>query len=139
MFLGGGRVVYASWQPEDRRWQYALQLGVGAPAMPAMVQSLRIRSGKAPFFPIARRSHATLEIVTDVKDHQGNDVFDSFMAPPAPPLLLTEADVLAKWNEEYHAYFEIGTLFTMVAGLLNVLAIYDAFAGPVFPEPDEKK
>jgi hypothetical protein len=27
----------------------------------------------------------------------------------------------------------------MVAGLLNVLVIYDAYAGPVFPRPDEKE
>jgi hypothetical protein len=25
----------------------------------------------------------------------------------------------------------MGTLYTMIAGLLNVLAIYDAYAGPV--------
>ena len=48
-----------------------------------------------------------------------------------------EPDELAKWHAEAGVFFELGTLFTMVAGLLNVLAIYDAFAGPVFPK-DEK-
>ena len=27
----------------------------------------------------------------------------------------------------------------MIAGLLNMLAIYDAFAGPVFPQPEDAK
>jgi hypothetical protein len=31
--------------------------------------------------------------------------------------------------------FELGTLYTMIAGLLNVLAIFDAYGGPAFPEP----
>jgi hypothetical protein len=29
-------------------------------------------------------------------------------------------------------YFELSTTYTEIGGLLNVLAIYDAFAGPVF-------
>ena len=35
--------------------------------------------------------------------------------------------------------FEIGTIYTVIAGLLNVLAIYDAWGGPVLPamESDE--
>ena len=47
--------------------------------------------------------------------------------------------MLASWHRELKGYFEIATLYTMVAGLLNMLAIYDAFAGPVFPQPEEKK
>ena len=47
-------------------------------------------------------------------------------------------DDLAKLHEEYHLYFELGTLFTMIAGLLNILAIYDAYAGPVMGAPDPK-
>ena len=37
--------------------------------------------------------------------------------------------------------FELGTLYTMIAGLLNILAICDAYAGPfiVAPDDDESK
>ena len=35
-------------------------------------------------------------------------------------------------------YFELATTLTMIAGLLNVLAIYDAFAGPVVIRPAKK-
>ena len=33
----------------------------------------------------------------------------------------------------------MGTLYTMIAGLLNVLVIYDAGAGPVWMVPDSEK
>jgi hypothetical protein len=34
-------------------------------------------------------------------------------------------------------FVEIGTLYTTVAGLLNVLAIYDAFEGPAHADEAE--
>ena len=43
-------------------------------------------------------------------------------------------DQLAWWNKRLNRYFELGTVYTMIAGLLNILAVYDAFAGPVPPE-----
>ena len=42
---------------------------------------------------------------------------------------------LAKWTVQYHPLFEIGTVYTMVAGLLNVLVICDAVAGPLILKP----
>jgi hypothetical protein len=33
---------------------------------------------------------------------------------------------------------EMGTIYTTVAGLLNVLAIYDAYEGPAFQDSDEE-
>ena len=112
--LGDGHVVYASWTKGDRRWQYICQLGVGAPALPALVQSQRVRSGEQP-------------LLADV------------MAPPQEvnenP---EEPDGLSKWHLKYHTFFELGTLYTMIAGLLNVLAIYDAYAGPVVMVSEEE-
>ena len=60
-----------------------------------------------------------------------------YMMPPDPPN--SGGETLASWHDELKGFFEIATLYTMVAGLLNMLAIYDAFAGPVFPQPEEKK
>jgi hypothetical protein len=112
--MGAGRVVYASWTETDKRWQYFCQLGVGLPALPALVQARRVMGGKDPFFPKKK-----------------------YMAPPHPVLPYGN-DELAKLHEQYHLYFELGTLFTMIAGLLNVLAIYDAYSGPVMGAPDPK-
>jgi len=113
MVLGGGRVVYASWAKGDRRWQYFCQVGVGLPALPALVQNRLVRSGQEP-------------------------LFGGLMAPPVGVVENAE-DELAGWHEQLAGKFDLGTLYTMIAGLLNVLAICDAFAGPFVPAPEDDK
>lgn len=39
MWIGGGNVVYASWRPAEKRWAFLGQAGIGAAALPALVQS----------------------------------------------------------------------------------------------------
>ena len=107
--IGGGHVVYASWKKNDRRWHYICQVGVGLPALPALIQAKRASDGKPP-------------LIADV------------MTPPGD-ITPTRRDKLADWHEKYHTFFELGTLYTMIAGLLNVLAIYDAYGGPFVPPP----
>ena len=106
--LGGGRVVYASFVKDDWRLPYICQFGVGLPALPALVQTVRMQVLK-----------------------KNEPLFNGFMAPPEN-VQTGLKDELASWHEEHNFKFELGTLFTMVAGLLNVLAIYDAGCGPVF-------
>ena len=55
------------------------------------------------------------------------------MAPPRDP------GVLADWHKDLNMRFELGTLYTMIAGLLNVLAIWDAYGGPVVSEPGKQE
>ena len=137
-YIGGERVVYAStanvfsMQFLQDRWQYVCQFGAGLPALPALVQRQLVRDNKKPLFG------------------------DNFMRPPykpapgAPPFTSADEtdhshtvihpDELAKWNYDFGDYFEIGTVFTVIAGLLNILAIYDAYGGPlIITPPDEKK
>lgn len=112
LYLGEGRVVYASWRENDRRLPYLCQVGVGLPAMPALIQASR----KTPFhFPI----------------------YDRFMVPPK----LSGEDSLDSIQKRLHHYWELGTVYTMIAGLLNILAIYDAWGGPALAVavPDKKK
>ena len=106
--LGEGKVVYASWNQVDRRWQYPLQLGAGLPALPAVVQSMIVRRGNPP-------------------------LLNGVMAPPR------SQEQLSDWHKNLNLRFEIGTLYTMIAGLLNVLAIWDAYGGPVVGEPGKKE
>lgn len=115
--LGEGKVVYANWTPEEHRWQYALQLGVGLPAAPAIVQYAAVKQAGAP-------------------------LGGYFMAPPKPSRIIDRdpapeeiTNTLPEWHERLNIRFELGTLYTMVAGLLNILAIYDALAGPALSEP----
>ncbi|MEM9588078.1 MAG: DUF6677 family protein [Planctomycetota bacterium] len=114
--LGGGHVVYASWQPGDKRWHYFLQAGVGAAAMPALIQSERMRraidrDGKTP---------------ADFRPWLGG-----FMSPPARPVEEKVTDQVSAWYARRGAGYEMGTWYTMIAGLLNILVIYDAYAGPL--------
>jgi hypothetical protein len=57
------------------------------------------------------------------------------MAPPS------DSRELDSWYKELNRYLELGIVYTMIAGLLNVLAIYDAWGGPVELEerPDKKR
>ncbi|XZE34735.1 DUF6677 family protein [Pirellulaceae bacterium SH501] len=120
LFLGQGRVVYASWTPEDYRIQFPAQMCVGLPAFPAVVQAL-VRSEEP-----SRSSNAPAE--------PSEWKWSEFMAPPK------NLNTLSRWHFEGSAGFELGTLFTAVAGLLNLLAIFDAFAGPMpLPHSPERR
>jgi hypothetical protein len=68
---------------------------------------------------------------------QSNDRSDS----ENPNHVVQHPDELAMWNYELGDYFEIGTVFTVIAGLLNILAIYDAYGGPllILSTDDKKK
>lgn len=99
LWLGDGKVVYAAFNDSEWRLPYLCQVGVGLPAMPAMVQAYRVSHGKAPL--------------------------GRLMVPPAP-----NTTELSDWQKELHRYFELGTVYTMIAGLLNILVIFDAFGGP---------
>ncbi|MBI3465427.1 MAG: hypothetical protein HY000_20580 [Planctomycetes bacterium] len=119
MFLGEGRVVYAAWQGEDKRWPYLCQVGVGLPALPALVQASRVRNKKPPLFNTFILTPPKFDANPRFKDDEDEDI-----------------DQL---NKRLHRYFELGTLYTMIAGLLNVLAIYDAWLGPAYLLQQRKK
>lgn len=111
--LGGCKVVYASWRPADKRWQYFCQMWVGVAAWPAAVQT------------------------------GFNQPLGDFMRQPEISPFVRGTNELDEWNNTYHGNFELGTVFTMIAGLLNILAIFDAAGGPVGsttePEEHDKK
>jgi hypothetical protein len=66
-------------------------------------------------------------------DIRPDDFFDK------PPLKQYRRDQLAQWHRQLGKFFEIGTLYTMLAGMLNLLVIYDAWAGPLGLSEEEKK
>jgi len=115
--LGGYHVVYASWQNGDKRWHYALQAGMGAAALPALIQSNHMNK-----FTSSRNGW----MQDGYKPHWGG-----FMAPPYRPVADDATDEVSAWYARYGAGYEMGTWFTMIAGLLNILVIYDAYAGPL--------
>jgi hypothetical protein len=117
--LGYGRAVYFSWRPGDQRLQYIFQIGVGLPALPALVQANRMSNNREVWW-------------------------GGFMAPPRPDVTREDdpnatQPTAGNLHRQLARFFELAGFFTMVAGLLNVLAIYDAFAGPVVIVPAGKK
>lgn len=112
---GWARVVYLAWNEDDKRLYFLCQLGMGLPTFPAVIQASRVRNGKEP-------------------------LWGGFMAPPrtGPPREDAPTHLsLDELHRRLHMYFELGTLYTAIAGLLNVLAIYDAWAGPVMSEEEK--
>lgn len=105
MFLGEGRVVYAQWEgPEHRRYPFICQIGVGLPSLPALLMAW---TGGDKFL--------------------GQDWY-------VPPKIENngKSPELDRLHLRLNRRFELGTVFTMIAGLLNVLAIYDAVCGPAY-------
>lgn len=115
--IGGGHVVYASWVPGDRRWNYACQVGAGLVALPALVQANRMRQHTDPR--------------TGQTDSEYEPLWGGLMAPPRRPVIEDNADDIAAWYARLGAGYEMGTWYTMIAGLLNILVIYDAYSGPL--------
>lgn len=114
--IGGGRVVYASWQPGDKRWHYFLQAGVGAAALPALIEGNRMRK-------------MTNERGFTMDGYE--PLWSGFMAPPHRPVIEKNADEVSAWYAVRGAGYEMGTWYTMIAGLLNILVVYDAYSGPL--------
>lgn len=132
MYIGEGRVVYAATTDVFSikffdRWQYLCQVGVGLPALPAYVQTWRAERHRTPLFG------------------------DNFQRPPDMSKSYTSKDQspepnevrhpneLAMWQHDMDDRFELGTVFTVIAGLLNILVIFDAYGGPLVIPPREDK
>lgn len=122
LYVGQGRVVYASFREGDMRLPFLCQAGVGGMAIPAMLQAKRFQS-------------PGLRLDAERRLQQGTArVSDWFMAPPS--LDRGSPDSIDVVNKRLHRYYELGTVFTMIAGLLNILAVFDAWGGPAHPHDD---
>lgn len=144
MWLGGGRVVYASWRPGETRLAFLGQAGIGAVALPAMLQSMRLAGpsrqpsfASSLFAPPLRPgqfvSAAYAErILADEPSLEAKAFADR------PPFKQCAFDQLSVWHERLGRGFDIGTLYTVLAGMLNLLVVYDAWAGPLREAPDAK-
>jgi TM2 domain-containing membrane protein YozV len=112
VFIGGSQVVYASIHRHDFRLHYVGQVMVGLPALPAAVQCFRAERGQAP-------------------------LWDGWMAPPSTIPRNGRMSELDQLYDDPTRDFDLGSTFAAIAGLLNVLAIYDAARGPMFMPPEE--
>jgi len=127
MILGHGRCVYFQWEPANmRRFSYVCQVGAGLPALPALVGTFRANQGDTslPFFGENENYYMPPRLM----DGETRLAYERWNNPPPPPVR-SEYD---QWSSDWNRGFELGTVFTMIAGLLNILAVYDAWRGPAF-------
>ena len=106
--MSGGKAVYCSFRSPDLRWQFVGQFFVGSASVPAMIQNRVVRG---------QQKNPDVSVVRPL-----------FGGKFSPPVSLEE---LEEWHGDYHAYFQMGTLYTLVAGLLNLFAIFDVYCGPM--------
>ncbi|MCC7084480.1 MAG: hypothetical protein IT427_05690 [Pirellulales bacterium] len=177
LWIGGGRVVYASFrEPDfrDWRWHYIAQVASGLPALPAVVQAIRTGgpSPKAPLFgsfmappmhrgqPVPREwveEQSAREVKADPQpreyeyalryfrefrtEENPTEYYVHYDPDPHDAVSPNATEQSGQWNYKYGAYFDLGTVFTMIAGLLNVLAVWDAWGGPmvIMPKPKREK
>lgn len=158
MYLGDGRVVYASttnpvknFSAFKERWHYACQLGIGLPAMPAYLQTWRVENGARALQwfddnferpPYQREQVRQLYSEGLFGDQEGLDIEKQyFSSTDESTNLVTHAGEREKWHHDLAYFFELGTVYTMIAGLLNILAICDARWGPLvsLPPPIDDK
>jgi hypothetical protein len=105
---GLARNVYFSWRFQDRRLFFIPQACLGIAALPAGFQAMQLNSGSSA--PLG-----------------------SFMAPPKlyPNDNTGVAPTLEVITSKLHFLFELGMYLTVIAGLMNLLAIFDAIDGPL--------
>ena len=148
LYLGGGHVVYASWRPNDKRLHYICQVGVGLPALPALVQARAVQPPwpKSPWWdgfmapPMLPGEIVPRERAVEGQSHSvdGFRLAEQWRADARDAANLSERYVVnqfdekSAWEEDAHQYFQIGELYTMLAGLLNLLVIFDAAFGPLW-------
>lgn len=153
LYLGDGRVVYASWNPSEKRLFMVCHACVGLPSLPAFVQSRRFgyynddalgwelrvqyaarsRLGIEPIDGRMPANYSSTDAVQRLAHNEGG-FWNWFMAPPVvkAPDNSDTPDELDALHKNLNRFFELGTIYTAIAGLLNVLAIYDAWGGPAF-------
>ena len=135
--IGYGRAVYFAWH---HHLAYLGQIGVGLPALPAILQAYRMGNQQkvwwggfmAPPWPSDQARAAAVDAVQEIARRDGRNDGDD-------PRFNLDQPTLDELNRRLPHDFDIAGFFTVVAGLLNVLAIYDAWAGPVVLQPPEKK
>jgi len=113
--VGIARNVYWSWRPAEWRLWWLVQAPLGIAAVPSAIQAWQINSGQAP-------------------------MLGKFMAPPR----LDRGDksgVLPVRNEIWQQmpHYELGTYLTVIAGLMNLLVIFDAVDGPFLSRRESGK
>ncbi len=154
MVVSDGRAVFYEWRrgsSRQTRWAFLGQAGIGGLAIPSLIQtSLLDGSGRQPLLalpwfapPLLNGQEVSEAYARRLADHDPDiDAADFrrqgavFRFEPGQA-----GGQISIWQKRLGRSFDIGTLYTVLAGLLNLLVIYDAWAGPMHrgeEHPDEE-
>lgn len=126
--FGPCRVVYYTMARGEQRYYFFAQMWIGLPASPALIQYLVDRTGEQPLWgglmapPVSKRMARETDGGSEILE----DAYDADLP--------TAGNIREYLNRD----FELGTIFTVVAGLLNLFVVLDAYAGPVSEEEEEE-
>jgi hypothetical protein len=112
---GTARNVYWSWRSAEWRLWWLAQAPLGLATIPSGIQAWSVNTGQAP-------------------------PFGRFMAPPK--LYRGDKTGIAPLLDELRQkmpHFELGTYLTVIAGLMNLLVIFDAIDGPIASRRERKE
>jgi len=114
--FGPIRVVYAKWDKGEKRLFFIPQAFIGLAAIPATLQESHVKEGLPPRW-------------------------GSLMAPPysIDPTKQQKRPTINDLHSQLGRYFELGTIFTVIAGFMNILVVFDAVSGPVIELENEDK
>lgn len=112
---GYARNVYWSWRKGDMRLHFIPQACIGSAAVPAGLQAMRAKAGRPTLFG---RFMAPPLLEPDDKEGVGPTQSVIFQRLP---------------------YIDLGLYITMIAGLMNLLAIFDAIDGPLVYRSEEEE
>ncbi|MEQ8849105.1 DUF6677 family protein [Botrimarina sp.] len=133
MVIGEGKVVYASTLPFTPvrsyvydGWPFLCQSGIGAVAIPGWIERARYLADEPSmfgptFYPPVSADRVGANPPVSIDESQNRVI---------------HPDGAAKRRYDLGFRFEVGMVYTVVAGLLNLLVVYDAYSGPLVP--DEK-
>jgi hypothetical protein len=142
----GRQVRLIDWIMSYPRPQVLAQFWVGAVVWPAFVQHNHIESLESPTEAEIRDKWFEAEQTEDTDQQkkrveeaealerkQLHPVLGSFMREPT-------IEAINAVHNAKDKRLELAWVFTVIAGVLNIMVILDALAGPAFPTPpDEKK
>lgn len=113
MVMGSWGVVWLRWDDQEKSYGYLAQIGVGLAALPALITDEEFRSR----LPEPLKSFEVAPRKNNVRDEQ----------------------VLNDIHVERGKLMEVAFIYTVIAGLLNYFAIYDALAGPAMRDEEERE
>lgn len=138
MLIGNGKVAYASTLPFKPipsyvydGWPFICQSGIGVVAIPGWIERSRYVADEPamlvdmlyPPLTGSRAARAAPAELTSI------DQADNVVRHPDGP---------AKRRYDLGFRFEVGMVYTVIAGLLNLLVVYDAHSGPMLPEEESE-